>query len=72
MRPPAPQKVDNRKIPVLLGPKAENHEIPVFYLKVQKYCDFPLFGVRGPSKTINKPLVLMVLGAMGAKGPPFR
>ena len=68
---PGPQKARSREIPPILGEIRKNVDFQHFYIKMLVFGDFPLFGVQGPSKRLNIPLVLEGLEAMGAQGRPI-
>ena len=70
-RVPGPQKAKNHKIPPILGEMRKLWDSQPFYLKMLIFGDFSLFGVQGPSKILNIPLVLEGLEAMGVKRHPF-
>ena len=68
---PRTPKKENHNIYALLGTIQAFHDFQLLDLKVREFRDFPLCGVRGPSKTINKPVVLKPWEPWGQTGPHF-
>ena len=64
-------KCGNHKNSGFYGKIPEFSDSPLFYIKILKTFDFPLFGVQGASKTTENPLGISTFSATGAKIPPI-